>query len=47
MGLPYRIIVGKRTKEDGKFEVVERHTGETMLLSEEELYAKFAPNTVL
>lgn len=46
MGLPYRIIVGKRTKEEGKFEMVERHTGDTILLSEEELYAKFAPNTV-
>jgi prolyl-tRNA synthetase len=46
MGLPYRIIVGKRTKEEGKFEVVERNTGDMMLLSEEELYAKFAPNTV-
>jgi prolyl-tRNA synthetase len=41
MGLPYRVIVGKRTKEEGKFEVVERATGETMLLSEDELYEKF------
>ena len=41
MGLPYRVIVGKRTKEEGKFEVVVRATGETMLLSEDELYEKF------
>lgn len=41
MGIPYRIIVGKRTKEEGKFEVVERATGETLLLSEDELYEKF------
>jgi len=41
MGIPYRIIVGKRTKEEGKFEVVERATGEVMLLSEDELYEKF------
>jgi prolyl-tRNA synthetase len=43
IGLPYRIIIGKRTKEEGKFEIVARATGETELLTEEELYAKFAP----
>lgn len=41
MGIPYRVIVGKRTKEEGKFEVVERKTGEVTLLSEDELYEKF------
>jgi len=41
MGLPYRVIIGKRTKEEGKFEIVERATGEVTLLSEDELYEKF------
>jgi prolyl-tRNA synthetase len=47
IGLPYRLIVGKRTREEGKFEVVERKTGAAMLLSEEEVYTKFAPNTLV
>lgn len=41
MGIPHRIIVSKKTKEEGKFEVVERKTRETFFLSEEELYARF------
>jgi prolyl-tRNA synthetase len=47
MGLPYRVIVGKRTREEGKFEVVERKTGETTLLTEDELYARFAPANIV
>lgn len=41
MGLPYRVIVSRKTKEEGKFEVVTRATGETRHLSEEELYGDF------
>ncbi len=41
LGLPYRVIVSKKAKEEGKFEVVTRATGETRLLTEEELYADF------
>jgi prolyl-tRNA synthetase len=41
IGIPYRVVVSKRGKEEGVFEVVERHTGETMKLTEEELYQKF------
>lgn len=42
IGIPYRVVVSKKTKEEGKFEVVERHTGEVSYLSEDELYDKFA-----
>lgn len=42
LGMPYRIVVSKKTKEEEKFEVVERKTGDTRYLSEEELYADFA-----
>ena len=41
LGLPYRVVVSRKTKEEGKFEVVERKTGETKYLNEEELYAHF------
>ncbi|MCR4285559.1 MAG: His/Gly/Thr/Pro-type tRNA ligase C-terminal domain-containing protein [Candidatus Kaiserbacteria bacterium] len=41
LGLPHRIVVSKKTKEEGKFEVVERKTGEVAFLTEEELYQKF------
>jgi prolyl-tRNA synthetase len=37
MGMPYRIVVSRKTKEEGKFEVVERKTGEVMYKTEEEL----------
>lgn len=41
MGLPYRVVISKKTKEEGKFEVVERKTGEVQFLTEQELYQKF------
>lgn len=41
LGMPYRIVVSKKTQEEGKFEVVERKTGEVTYLSEEELHQKF------
>ncbi len=41
IGLPYRVIVSRKTKEEGKFEVVNRASGEVRLLSEEELYNDF------
>lgn len=41
IGIPYRVVISKKTKEEGKFEVVERKTGEVRYLSEEELYADF------
>jgi prolyl-tRNA synthetase len=37
MGMPYRVVVSRKTKEEGKFEVVERKTGEVMYKTEEEL----------
>lgn len=45
IGLPYRVVVSKKTKEEGKFEVVERKTGEVLFLTEEELHQKFL-NTI-
>ena len=42
IGLPHRIVVSKKTKEEGKFEVTERATGETSYLNEAELLADFA-----
>lgn len=41
IGIPYRVVVSKRGKEEGKFEVVTRKTGEIRSLTEEELYADF------
>lgn len=41
LGIPYRVVFSKKTKEEGKFEVVERSTGEVSYLSEEELLQRF------
>ncbi len=46
MGMPYRVVVSKRGKEEGVFEVVERHSGETTKLTEEQLYQKFCTQVV-
>ena len=45
LGMPYRVVVSRRTKEEGRFEVVTRATGETRMLSEEELLQDFASDT--
>lgn len=42
IGIPHRIVVSKKTKEEGKFEVVERGTGEVFFMSETELFEKFS-----
>lgn len=42
LGMPYRVVMSKKLKENGQFEVVTRATGEIRLLTEEELYADFA-----
>jgi prolyl-tRNA synthetase len=39
IGLPYRVIVSKKTKEEGLFEVVERKSGTVSKVSEADLYA--------
>jgi prolyl-tRNA synthetase len=39
LGMPYRVVVSKKLKESGQFEVVTRKTGDVRLLSEEELFA--------
>ncbi len=43
-GLPYRVVVSKKTIEEGCFEVVTRATGEVRHVSELELYADFDAN---
>lgn len=47
LGMPYRVVVSKKTKEEGKYEVVERKTGDVLFLTEEELYQKFLNSTPL
>lgn len=42
IGLPYRVVVSKKGKEAGTFEVVTRSSGEIRLLTEEELLADFS-----
>jgi prolyl-tRNA synthetase len=42
LGMPYRVVVSKKGKEAGMFEVVTRATGEVRQLSEEELLSDFA-----
>jgi prolyl-tRNA synthetase len=43
LGMPYRVVVSKKTKEEGQFEVVTRKDGEVRFLTEDELYDDFAP----
>ena len=42
IGIPHRVVVSKKTKEEGKFEVVARQDGEVAYLSEEELLTKLS-----
>jgi len=44
IGIPYRVVVSRKTKEEGRFEVVERKTGEVSFMSQEELFSKFSKN---
>lgn len=37
IGIPKRLILSRKSKETGRFELVDRKTGETRLLSEEEI----------
>lgn len=46
IGIPHRIVVSRKTREEGKFEIVERKTGEVVYLTEEELYQKFCTREV-
>lgn len=46
LGVPYRVVVSKKTKEEGKYEVVERKTGDVLFMTEEELFQKFFNTTV-
>jgi prolyl-tRNA synthetase len=41
IGIPKRVILSKKSKEEGRFEVVSRESGETAYMTEEELYQAF------
>lgn len=41
LGMPYRVVASRKTKDEGRFEVVTRAGGEVRYLSEEELIADF------
>jgi prolyl-tRNA synthetase len=41
LGMPYRVVASKKTKECGQLEVVTRVSGEARFLTEAELYADF------
>lgn len=41
MGIPYRVVASRKGKEEGKFEVVTRKSGEVRKLTEAELYGDF------
>lgn len=42
MGIPYRLTVSDRLLESGQFELTERGSGKTDLLTQEEMFAKLA-----
>jgi prolyl-tRNA synthetase len=46
IGLPYRVVVSKKGKAEGLYEVVERATGEVKKVSETELFALLGVATV-
>lgn len=41
LGLPYRLVVSDRAIKEGKFELTDRATGETVFLTEVELLSRF------
>lgn len=44
IGIPYRVVVSRKTKELGRFEVVTRIDGAVRQLTESEFWADFTPN---
>jgi prolyl-tRNA synthetase len=42
MGMPYRVVCSRKTKDEGKFEVVKRQSGEVLYVTEEELVSSLA-----
>lgn len=45
IGLPYRVVVSKKAKAEGLYEVVERATGDVQKVNEAELFALLGVNT--
>ncbi len=41
LGMPYRVVVSRKLKEAGTFEMVERRTGEVTYVTEAELFQRF------
>jgi prolyl-tRNA synthetase len=44
LGMPYRVVLSKRAREEGMYEVVERKTGEVKKVTEAELLGMFTPD---
>ncbi len=44
LGLPYRVVVSRKTRDEGQIEVVERKSGEVMRVDEAELYERMGSN---
>ncbi len=42
IGIPYRVVLSKKMKDNSTFEVMTRKTGDMQLLTEEELFTRFA-----
>jgi prolyl-tRNA synthetase len=44
LGMPYRVVLSKRSKEEGMYEVVARKNGDVKKVSEAELLGMFTPD---
>lgn len=42
IGIPYRVVASRKTKDEGKFELVERSSGDITYIHEDELLNKFS-----
>lgn len=45
IGIPYRVVASRKSKDSGQFEVVTRATGEVRSLTEEELFEDYGPQS--
>ena len=45
LGMPYRVVISRKTKDEDRFEVVQRRTGEVKRMDEDEIKEYFLENT--
>ena len=45
LGMPYRVVISRKTKDEDRFEVVQRRTGEVKRMDEDEIREYFLENT--